>query len=454
MTAGRPAAWRRWLPTHWSVWGRWLAVWTLIGLIIRIASVLGRPHRTAGGDVFFYHGAANLLVDGKGFINPFLYYGHQHTSVASAAFPPGFVLVLAAASLVGFKSYFAHRIWCCLIGAAAVAVCGRTAREISGPRVGLITAFIVAVYPNIWMSDEIGMSETLSPLLVALVLLAAYRFWRNPGVREAAWLGAAVGVAALVRDELALLGIFILVPMVLTAKALSWRKRGVALAAGAFCALGVIAPWVGYNLTRFQDPVLISTGLGPTLASTNCGLTYSGQLEGYWSMQCALEAAPKYPADESVRDSVERTYAVRFIRSHLGRLVPVNLARLGRAFGIFHPIEQVQLDSTIETRPYHWALAGLGMYYGLALLSIGGAVLLRARRIPIFPLVGVGLTVVVSTLLSFGDTRYRTTFEVVLALLGAVVVEWAWARLRPANEAPDLNRSARVHSLQPVLPGR
>jgi 4-amino-4-deoxy-L-arabinose transferase-like glycosyltransferase len=375
-----------------------------------------------------YHTAANVLADGKGFINPWLYLG-RHEVLQYAGFPPGFIVVLAAASLVGLKSYFAQRIWCCVIGAAAVAFCGWTGREIAGPRVGLITAFVVAVYPNIWMNDEIAMSEALSPLIVAIVLLTAYRFWKNPSLRRAVWMGLSVGVAALVRDELSLLALFVVIPMVLTAHALTWQRRFLTLGAGLLCALVVVAPWVGYNLSRFSHPVFISAGLGPTLASTDCESVFYGPNTGYWSYPCA-QAAPTGPSeDESAQSAAQEHYALDYVRSHENRIVPVAAARLGRAFGLFHPIQQIRLDRQVETRPYHWALLGLWMYYGLALLSIVGAVLLRQRKVPIFPLVGVGLTVVISVILTFGDTRYRTTFEVVLAILASVTVDWLWSRV-------------------------
>src|ERR1700745_1959735 len=103
----------------------------------------------------------------------------------------------------------------------------------AGRRVGLIAAFLVAVYPNIWMSDELGLSETLTPLVVALVLLAAYRFWKRPGWGRVIWLGASMGVAALARDELGLLAVLILVPLALSAQALSWGRRAAVLGAGA-----------------------------------------------------------------------------------------------------------------------------------------------------------------------------------------------------------------------------
>jgi 4-amino-4-deoxy-L-arabinose transferase-like glycosyltransferase len=384
----------------------------------------------AGGDAYYYHHAANLLVAGKGFINPFLYYGWQHQTVPTASFPPGFVFVLAAASLVGFKSFFAHRIWCCVIGTGAIVVGGLTGREIAGRRAGLIAAFLLAVYPNIWMSDELGLSETLTPLVVSLVLLAAYRFWKRPGWSTAAWLGVSIGAAALARDELGLLAVLILVPLALTAHLPSWRRRAAVLAVGALAAVLVVAPWVGYNLSRFEKPVFISSGLGVTLASANCNILYSGTYEGYWAYDCALAAPVNPRADESVQGAEAQKYALHFVRTHASRILPVEMARLGRAFGFFHPGQQIQLDSRVETRPYNWALVGLAMYYAMLPLSIGGVIILRRRRVPVLPLLAVGFDVGVSTLITFGDTRYRTAFEVSLVLLSAVTLDWIWSSLR------------------------
>jgi 4-amino-4-deoxy-L-arabinose transferase-like glycosyltransferase len=413
---------------RWSFW-LWLGFWTALGLGIRLGTVFGRPNRQPLGDAAYYHSAANLLVDGKGFINPFL-YAEYHQVAQTATFPPGFVFVLAAAGLFGFKSFFAQRIWCCIIGAGAITVCGLAGREIAGRRVGLIAAALIAVYPNIWMSDELGLSESLTPLLVAFVLLMAYRFWHRPSLGRVLWFGFSIGVAAIARDELALLGLFIFVPMVLLAKSLEWRRRATFVVAGAAAGVLVVAPWVGYNFSRFQEPVYISSGFGVTLASANCEQTYQGVLEGYWDFNCALKAPYNRYRDESVQASVDQNYAMKFIRSHEGRLVTVEAVREARAFGFFRPIQQIQLDSHFETRPYRWALLGLWMYYGMLALSVAGVVLLRRRRIPVFPLLAVGLQVVVSVALTFGNTRYRTPFEVSLVLLSAVTLDWMWSRLR------------------------
>jgi 4-amino-4-deoxy-L-arabinose transferase-like glycosyltransferase len=422
------------------LWWPWIALWTAVGLGIRLGTVFGRPGRVAGGDAYYNHNAANLLVSGQGFINPFLYYPHGlHHHVQTASWPPLFVFVLSAASLVGAKSFFAQRIWCCIIGAGAVVLCGYVGREIGGRRVGLIAAMLVAVYPNIWMSDELALSETLSPVLVALVLLTAYRFWKRPGLWNVVWLGGSIGLAALGRDELSLLSVFILVPLALLAKTLTWWRRIALIGVGGLVALLLVAPWVGYNMSRFTDPVFISSGFGVTLGSANCDSTFNGQFEGYWSLECALIAArhseTKPHADESVQGSEVESYAVHYIRTHEDRLFPVEMARLGRAFGFFHPMQQVELDSRVETRPYHWAVVGLFMYYALLVLSVGGIIVLRRRRVPVFPLLAVGLDVAISVALTFGQTRYRSTFEVSLVLLASVQLDWFWSRLgrRPSD---------------------
>jgi hypothetical protein len=104
------------------------------------------------------------------------------------------------------------------------------------------------------------------------------------------------------------------------------------------------------------------------------------------------------------------------------------------------------------------------MYYALAVLSVGGLVLLRRRRIPIFPLLAVVLDVVVSVALTFGQTRYRTTAEVALVLASSVLLEWAWGRLArgrgrhraepraPSDDpTPRVDRPARADEHSPTV---
>lgn len=417
----------------------WVTAWGLVGLGIRLGAVYGRPNKAPGGDPGYAWGVAKLLVAGKGFINPLAYdYHNQHHILQTAQWPPLWTFVLTIPMLFGFHSFFAARIWSCFVGAATVVVCGCAGREIAGRRVGLITALIVAVDPNMWSNAELALSETLSPMLVALVLWMAYRFWRSPSWGNIAALGAAIGLAALGRDELALLFVFILVPLVLLVHA-GWQRRVGLLLVGALLAGLVVMPWVGYNLSRFDRVVTISDGLGPTLLSANCGATYSGRYEGYWSWTCVQAVHPNHRLDESVNNDADQAAGMRYIRAHEGELPKITLARIGRGLGLYHPLDQVRIDATIETRPYHWWLTGLFLYYVLFVLAVGGSFVLRRRKILLFPLWAVALDVLIVFVLSFGQPRYRVTLEVTLTILAAVQLEWIWDRLRPGRRAdPEL----------------
>jgi 4-amino-4-deoxy-L-arabinose transferase-like glycosyltransferase len=416
----------------------WLTVWTLVGLGIRLASVYGRPNKAPGGDPGYAWGVAKLLVAGKGFINPLAYgYHNQHHILQTAQWPPLWTFVLTVPMLFGFHSFFAARIWSCFVGAAAIVVCGLAGREVAGRRVGLITGLIIALDPNMWTNAELALSETLSPLLVALVLWMAYRFWRRPGMGNIAALGAAIGLAALGRDELSLLLVLILLPLVLMIRSVDWRGRIGLLLVGGVMAGVVVFPWVGYNLSRFDRVVTISDGLGPTLLSANCGVTYSGPFEGYWSWECVKTVQPNHSVDESVNNDADQSAAMKYIRAHEGDLPRVTLARFGRGLGLFHPMEQVRFDSLVETRPYQWWLTALYLYYALFVLSVGGSLILRRRKIPIFPLWAIALDVLAVFVLSFGQPRYRVTLEVSLTILASVQIEWLWARLVPRRRAGE-----------------
>ena len=78
---------------------------------------------------------------------------------------------------------------------------------------------------------------------------------------------------------------------------------------------------------------------------------------------------------------------------------------------------------------------------------------------PVFPLWAIGLDVAATVLLSFGHTRYRTTFEVSLVLLAAVQLDWLWAKVtrRPAADAvrgsPQQSRRAVGRALPPAAAG-
>jgi 4-amino-4-deoxy-L-arabinose transferase-like glycosyltransferase len=406
----------------------------LIGLAVRIIYVLGwkNPVKPAG-DPYYYHYAANLLVDGKGFLHPFALL-EQHIKTPGADHPPGYVIALAASSLFGFRSFLDHQIWSCVISTMAVVAVGYTGRRIAGDRAGLIAAVLAAAYPSFWFNDGLVLSETLVLLLTTLAVLAAYRLWERPSGGRAAVLGVAIAANALTRAETLLILPLIAVPLLLLDRRLAFKKRiSLLVIAGVACA-AAIAPWSIYNQTRFQHTTLLSTGLGNVLIVANCDQTYHGAGIGFWWHFC-LADRPTPPGDRSSQEIAYRKIAVRYVRGHADRLPAVVWARLGRTFGFFRPDQQLHYDEQVETRNIEAGRVALGMYYAFVTLSVAGALVLRRRGLPISPLVGLIATAAVSVVLTYGQTRFRAPAEPAFVLLSAVALDALLRRGRRDDDA-------------------
>ena len=415
-----------------------LGVIVVVSLVVRVAYVYGyRHHVQPTGDAVYFHYQADLLASGHGFIDPFsLLYKFQITPGASH--PPLWTLVLALAAAVGVTSFFGQLLWSCVIGALGVAAVGLAGREVGGPRVGLVAAAIAGLYPVFVIDDGSLLAETLVAPLVALVVWAFYRMWRQPSLPRAAVLGGLCALAALTRSELVLLVVFLGLFAGLFCRTVPARRRvalsGVALVA----AVLVFVPWWAYTLPRFDHPVLLSDQLGLTLATANCGQTYSGRLMGYWTDDCETARPTPSGADPTVRDRLLEHDAVEYAEHHASRVPAVVVARLGRTLGFFRPGQQVDLEWSVLGRPRLPAGIGLGVYYVLLVLAAPGAVVLRRQGLPLAPFVLIGVEVVMVAAAIFGQTRYRVPLDVVLVVLASVSLD----RVLPGRAAHARGRDA------------
>jgi 4-amino-4-deoxy-L-arabinose transferase-like glycosyltransferase len=403
---------------------RWLVGLGVIavgGLALRIAYVLiTKNPRAVGGDSFYYHYGANLLVDGRGFPDP-IQLLQFHNETPGAAHPPGYILALAIPSLFRLDTFLEHQIWSCIIGAGTVFLVGITGREIAGERVGLVAAVLAAVYPNVWFYDSVVMSETLILFTTTVVILVAYRFARRPSFRLALGLGIAVGAASLTRAESILLVPLLLVPLALWLRAFDLRRRLQLLAVATGATLLTIAPWVGYNLVRFEHPVFLSSNLELTMLSANCDDTYYGPFLGFWALRCGTEFVPP-KGDASVQARFYRAKVREYVSDHKGRVPVVVLAREGRAWAFMNAGQQIRID-TIEGKELNTSRIALGMYYALLALSLVGVIALRRRRVPLTPLLAVLGAVALTVGFVYGTTRFRAPAEISLVLLGSVGID-------------------------------
>jgi 4-amino-4-deoxy-L-arabinose transferase-like glycosyltransferase len=376
------------------------------------------------------------------------------TNLPGAEHGPLTTLYLTPWSLGGGDNVVWQRFATTLLGIATVAVIGLVGRRLAGPVVGLVGAGIAALYPNLWINDSLVMSESLACLIVSVALLVALDFDRRPGLLRAAALGVLVGLGALTRSEIALFGIGF--------AALAWwrsprhRRRALMPVVVVGATLLTVAPWMIYNLGRFERPVLLTTNDGTTLLGANCDSTYYSDVGG-WDVRCVLGARDS-AVDASVRSREDRELAVDYITDHAGRVPVVVLARLGRTADLYGLDSLVALDRGEEKAG--WAVwAGIVSWWVLAPAAVLGWIVrgraggpdddrAKARWWLAVP----PITVLVSTVVFYGAHRIRAPGEpvvVVLAAVGAAALYERWIRRRPSpavvasrpEAAPDNRRA-------------
>jgi 4-amino-4-deoxy-L-arabinose transferase-like glycosyltransferase len=416
------------------------------GLALRVVYVLvsQRDHIPLAGDSYIYSAGADLIALGRGWIEPLSVFEVKQ----SASHPPLYMLWLVLAAWVDpgeLTSQLTFLLWSCVLGTATVLVCGLAGREILGARCGLVAAAVAAVYPGLWMWDGSLLSETMAQFTAAGVVLFAYRFRNRPGLWPALWLAAWCGLAALSRSELLLTVVFVLIPLVLLCRDRSWTQRIQWLVAAGVVVVVVLAPWVGFNASRFEDRVTLSTSLGRTMAAANCDASYYGRGIGFKSYDCIRVAADRATTpdmDESQSDPAMRREALDYIGDHLTRVPLVVAARWGRILQIYDPRQEFELNGAAGVHGRWVAEAFFVGFYVAFALAVVGVVVLRRRRIAVFPLLAIPGIVLISVAMTFGQARYRAPAEVALVLLAAVAIDAAIERRERIRSSPGRPRPA------------
>ena len=401
------------------------------------------PSKCVRGDELFYNAEANYVADGHGFKEPLSAFTHPGEKPPPAAdHPPLTVFVLTPVSWLSEHPPLSwiikeplqdhvreHRYTMVLLGTLLVGLIGLLGRRVGGDTVGLVAAGIAALSPNIWVNDGLVMSETLTALTVTAAMFLALWWRERPSLRRAAVVGVGCGLAVLARVEFVLLVPLLALVVAFTLprpSAERWKQALVVVVA----TLVVIAPWVGFNLARFHDPTFVSTNDGLTLAGANCPAVYYGNATGFWYLGCADNPGP---GDQSQVSGALRHRGLAYAKHHASRLPAVVLARLGRTWSLFRPVDMVRIN-TGEDREEWVTRLGLFAYYPTLLFAIAGVVVLARRRAraALWVLLVPVIIVTLNTVITYGQTRFRAGAEPSLALLAAVgvvaFVRWLRAR--------------------------
>lgn len=401
-----------------------------LGLVLRLgmATALGLGTPPApGSDQHEYDTYAWNLAQGRG-------YRGMSPDVAdrdhlTAYRPPGTSLMWAAIYRVVGHRYDAIRLAHCLLGAATIVLVYHIGIICGGEAVGLMAAIAFAIYPLSLLYASELLSETLGTFWLLASVLACLRLGERPSWGGAALAGGLLGMALLTRLNVALL-----LPL-LTFWSLwhfreSRRAMLVGLAVPAFAAC-LLVPWAVRNYLVLDAFIPFSTMGGSVLLQANNRIVVTEPK--YFGGSPWDTAIPEYrdalrsAGTELGRDRLARKFAVEWLQENPDKLPFLLQAKLRRAWTPF-------------LQPHTPGLyrVGLLLSWGPVLLLSGLAFLpslaafLRANH-PGWLLHLVLLGYTLTSLIFFGNPRYRYPIEPLCMVLGAMTVKWgaeALARTR------------------------
>ncbi len=408
--------------------GRWLALITVASFAWRVAVIELSQREAVTGDGFEWSKQGNLNAAGHWFVSAFSFR-------PDALRPPAWALVLSLWAFLGQHAWFRQQLLACAIGTVTVMTVGLAARRLAGDRAGLIAAAVAGGYAGLWVYERAILSETLLLPAVALMIILTYWFRERPSTQRAVALGAMCGVLAMIRSEQILTLPFLVFPVVIAAKAVPARQKAGWLMLAVVATVIVVAPWTIFNLGRFQRPVLLSNGFGAAAATGNCNQTYYGPDIGYGTLQCL----PIYAkGDQSQQDTEDTHTALTYAEHHLSRLPIVIVAHEGRTFGFWNPWQQTSIDAQWMGTWVGVTRLGMVSYWALLVPTVIGGVVLRRRRVALYPLLAFVAIAAIAVIPTIGDVRYRAAAEIPLVMLAAIGIDG----LLPARRAQSSQPSA------------
>jgi 4-amino-4-deoxy-L-arabinose transferase-like glycosyltransferase len=328
-----------------------------------------------------------------------------------------------------------------LAGALTVPVVYLIGARLIGPREGLAGALLAAVFPSLIFWTPVLLSETFFTFVFSLALLLVVDTLRGGGrivVAEAALTGAVIGLAALVRGQA-----LILLPIAVVWWWLAGAMPRPALAAGALATVAlllVLTPWTLRNLSKFDEPILLSSNFG-----YNLRIGHAPYANGRFVDPVDLyELVDPGEHLELTLNSEGTRLALDYLKDNPGRELPLSVDKVRwlwspdtdvvlwlESFGRTPVAELARTLVQWAVRLGHWA----------ALLLLVPAVVALGRRhraVVLAGLLALGWTAV--HIVFFGEPRYHLPLlPLLLPLSGAGVL--VLRDLLPSRRQPEPSRS-------------
>jgi hypothetical protein len=401
-----------------------LAIVLLAAGGIRLAWVLLVPNAQYSDSVWYSGAAANLASSGM--------YG---LDTPSAWFPPGYPFFLAAIySLVG-HSEFAGKLGNVAIGVALTGFTYLLGRLLVSEAVGLLSAVLIALWPNLIFSTGILGSDLLAACGFVAAMWLGMRRDGGPGppwIRTLG-LGVLIGWMVLVRP----VGLILLASL-----SLCWWisshsfTRAVARLAPIVLVVGlIVGAWTVRNYVQFGEVITIATNGGYNFWQTN--QPYADGNDTYW--RTVPMDDPEYQTmfygDEFTKNREGYRYAFAYLRANPGHLLTMLPTKL---FWLYHtdtsgfyegalypPMQGPSAVADWISGHDHLVEAFTFRYYEVLMaLGVLGAVftIVQRRQMWVWPIIGLPFLLTFFHIFFHAKDRFHIPLDGFIALLAAVAL--------------------------------
>ena len=399
-----------------------------VAFALRVAAVLlieVDPRAHWGFDMSWYDGVARRLVAGLGYVG--------FDMAPTAHWPPGYPFLLAAVYWLFGPSLLAAKLANAVLATVTVVLTYRIGCELGRPRVGLVAAALLALFPGDILFSPPIMSEALFAALFCASLWLFLVCSNRANTGSLAWLvfGLLLGAATLVRGTA--------LPM-FPAFTLTWLASGTglrralwySLAAAVGLALALL-PWIVRNQLRLGSPILIATNGGNAvwIGQSAVATAHENLLPPNPTQEASADRLPN-PEREVETDRAKMRAALTSMRTHPGRVVTMMPAKTYMLYkndrGSYPFIDGgIREILAPERRPWLDALVDGYYFVVLGLALVGTRHFLRREHEAVLLPIIVAWFTLLHAVLFFGLTRFHHTLLPVFSLMAAAEL-LAWTR--------------------------
>ena len=385
-----------------------LAAAITLGLVVQIAYAIAIRHHALAGDAPEYDAEARLIAAGHLFWTR-VPYGILHAGAWKAPLYPAWVGLWY--SVVGPHPLVVELAQT-VVGISTIPLTHRLADRLFGPRVAIVAAFVVAVYPLAWQFDGLLYPESLAtPLYLGLLTLM---LTGEPGRRRAAGFGLLMGVALLLRptSEFLLLGALLAWGM-----RTGWRRGAGLVGIAVLAAAMVVAPWTIRNAVVMHGFVPISMQDSAIYGTFNATAAADPVYPFAWRKEPpSVTAYFRHPMPDVELRAKLIAAGTSYIGAHPASLLEAFFWNgLSRLWDVRRP-SRALAEVPFEGRSHAVTLIGLLMYYLLLPLALIGLWRARARRWLICAILATALGASIVFTIDAG-TRYRAPLEPLIVIL-------------------------------------